>query len=63
MDAITFAFESYDPTMLENVWGVLFSIQAYVLKHQQGNDLGVPHESGRNAVHTQTMVEMRYVNC
>ena len=62
VDAATAAFESYVPTMHENVWHALFSVQANMLEQQGGNNFGVPHEGGRNAVRTEKMVEAYYVN-
>ena len=48
--------------MLDNVWRGLFSLHASVLQQQGGNNFGVPHEGGSNAVRTETIVEARYVN-
>ena len=61
VDAITNAFESYYPAVLEIVWRALFSVQSDVLEQQGGNGFGIPHEDGRNAVMTETMAEEHYV--
>ena len=62
VDAVTAAFESYDPAMLENAWHALFSNQSSMLEHQGGNDFSIPNEGGRNVMRTGTMVEARCVN-
>ena len=63
VEAVTIAFEYFDPATSENVCRALFSVDASVLEHQGGNDFTVPYQGGRNAVWTETIVEAHYANC